>query len=76
MRQRITDKAILNKAIFLKIFNITTVEDSRSFRLCESDVKNSKDLLEYIQYSSLSSCNRTLKHFTFPSSKQLFLTLT
>ena len=38
MRQRITGKAILNKAIFLKIFNITTVEDSRSFRLCESDV--------------------------------------
>jgi hypothetical protein len=47
MRQRITDKAILNKAIFLKIFNITTLEDSRSFRLCESDVKNSKDLSTY-----------------------------
>ena len=38
-------------------------------------LKNSKDMLEYIQSTSLSSCN-SIKHLTSLLSTQLFLTLT
>ena len=38
-------------------------------------LRNSKDLLEYIQFRSLSACNLALKHLTSLPSTQLFLTL-